>query len=167
MARGKAASLVVLAFLIGFALGTAVGGRRHQTPKAIETPEVAPVPSQADLRAVFVRQEAQRMDDESQGRTRVEMRGLTNEYVLILCPWHSAADLAEYTDLLRGEAFKEVAIDAPKKIGTIAVEEQMKKESLKRLGFIAVLATADRKNYWNYDVASDSWTLQRNGQVPW
>lgn len=167
MARGKVASLVVLAFLIGFALGAVVGERRHETPTPIERPQAAPAASQAEQRAVFVRLEAQRMDDQSQGRARVEMRGLTNEYVLILCPWHSAADLAEYPDLGRGAAFKEVAIDGPKTIGTNAVEQQMKKESLKRLGFIAVLATADRKNYWNYDVASDTWTLYRNAQVPW
>lgn len=163
MGRGKVVFLVAAAFVFGFVLGALVGAPRRQADTVAGKPEATPAPSAAELRAAFVRLEAQRMDDSLQSKVRVEMRGLTNEYVLILCPW----DPAEYPEVVSGEGFKRVAIDAPKTIGNLAVEYQMKKESLKRLGFVAVVATANRENYWFYDVASDSWTQKESGDLPW
>jgi hypothetical protein len=165
MKKIKVALLVAVAFVSGFVLGIEVP--RHRPAPPVRKLDVESAPSAAEVRAGFVRLEAQRMDDWSQSRVRVETRGLTNEYVLVLSPWHSAADLAEYPDLGKGAAYKEAAIDAPKAIGKVAVQNQMKKESLKRLGFVAVLATADRKTYWSYDVASDTWTLKKDAEVPW
>ena len=175
MKKNTVVSLVGSAFLAGFVLGAVLLGR-HQAPACQNAPQVLPAvdpvvaplePSPAVLRAEFVRQEAQRMEDESQGKARVETRGAENEYVLILCPWHSASDLEENPDLAKGSAYKEVAITAVKTIGKFAVEEQMKKDELKRLGFVAVMATADRHSYQRYDVPTETWTLEQGKQVPW
>jgi hypothetical protein len=173
MNRNTVVSLVGSAFLLGFVLGAVLLGRHHapayqdasQLRPAVE-PVAAPAePSPAELRAAFVRQEAQRMEDESQGKARVELRGPQNEYVLVVCPGDSA-ELAEWRKS-DPAAYRDVAIKAPKTIGKFAVEEQMKKDELKRLGFVAVMSTADRASYWKYDVATNAWTLEQDKQVPW
>jgi hypothetical protein len=173
MKKGKVVSLVSSAFLAGFVLAAVLLGRRY-VPRPTKPPPAptggSPMalvvePSAAEVRADFVRQEVQRMEDESQGRAKVDMRGAQNEYVLILCPGERA-ELAEWRKS-DPAAYRDVAIKAVKAIGKFAVEEQMKKDELKRLGFVAVMATADRESYWRYDVATDRWTLEQDKQVPW
>ena len=95
MGKGKVVLLVAVALVIGFMVGIQVEALRHRPGRLAGKLDVESAPSAGELRAAFVRLEAQRIDDSLQSKVRVEMRGLTNEYVLFRCPWHSEADLAE------------------------------------------------------------------------